>query len=146
MTRTPRHWLFVLFLVASLSLAAPRSVDAQAWSAQKASVPKPSAPSSSGAEARTAKAFEEARKQGPEALHAFLYRMPKGADLHNHLSGAVYAESWIRAAGEDHLCVDTKTLAFAKPTDVRNNIPICKTGEVPAKSVPQNQHLYDAAD
>jgi adenosine deaminase len=143
MTRTPPHWLLVLFLVASLSLAAPRLVDAQARSAQKASVQRPSAPSSSGAEARTAKAFEEARKQGPEALHAFLYRMPKGADLHSHLSGAVYAESWIRAAGEDHLCVDTKTLAFAKPTDVRNNIPICKTGEVPARSVPQDQHLYD---
>ena len=67
------------------------------------------------------------------ALHAFLYRMPKGADLHSHLSGAIYAESWIRAAGEDHMCVDTKILVFAKPTGVNNNLAACKTGEVPGK-------------
>ncbi|HTJ30324.1 MAG TPA: hypothetical protein VL346_07480 [Acidobacteriaceae bacterium] len=41
--------------------------------------------------------------------------MPKGADLHVHLSGAIYAESWIRAAAEDGLCVDTKSLSFVKP-------------------------------
>ena len=35
----------------------------------------------SSAEARTARAFDEARKEGPPALRAFLYRMPKGADL-----------------------------------------------------------------
>ena len=29
----------------------------------------------------------------PLALHDFLKRMPKGADLHNHLDGAVYAET-----------------------------------------------------
>jgi adenosine deaminase len=66
-------------------------------------------------EARTARAFESARKQGPLALHDFLVDMPKGADLHVHLSGAVYAESWIRAAGEDGLCIDVKELKFVKP-------------------------------
>ena len=123
MTRNARHWLLVPFLIASFSLALPRSVDAQKALPRRRpprnpSAPKPNAGSTSpsSAEARTARAFDEARKQGPEALRAFLYRMPKGADLHNHLSGAIYAESWIRAAGEDHLCVDTKTLAFAKPT------------------------------
>ena len=143
MIRTPRHWPLILLLVASLSLASPRLAGAQASSAQKPSTQRQPASASSSAEARTAKAFEEARKQGPEALRAFLYRMPKGADLHNHLSGAIYAESWIRAAGEDHLCVDTKTLAFAKPTSVTNDIPACNQGAVPAGTVPQNQHLYD---
>ena len=108
--------------------------------------------SSSTAEARAARAFEEARKQGPLTLHAFFYRMPKGADLHNHLSGAIYAESWIRAAGEDHLCVDTKTLAFIRPEagqykgdddQGKNFVPICKTGQIAAIDVPRNQHLYD---
>src|SRR5579864_6639421 len=47
-------------------------------------------------EQRTARAFEAARSS-PLNLRAFLARMPKGADLHNHLAGAVYAESWIRA-------------------------------------------------
>src|SRR2546430_6862252 len=37
----------------------------------------------------------------PLELRNFLKKMPKGADLHNHLSGAVYAESWIRAAAEE---------------------------------------------
>jgi adenosine deaminase len=91
------------------------------------------------AEARTARAFEDARKQGPAALRAFFYQMPKGADLHVHLSGAVYAESFIRAAGEDGLCVDPVKLGFAKPVSAG----VCNTDYVPAASVPQNQKLYD---
>jgi len=97
------------------------------------------------AEARTARAFEEARKEGPAALRAFFYQMPKGADLHIHLSGAVYAESFIRAAGEDGLCVNPVALAFAKPAETSSSqgAPACKPGDVPAASVPQNQKLYD---
>jgi adenosine deaminase len=116
--------------------------------------PRPSeAQSSAAAEARTTKAFDDARKQGPLTLRAFLYRMPKGADLHSHLSGAVYAETWIRDAGEDRLCVDTKTLSFVVPekgkylgTDENGKHfePICKEGQVDAATVPENQHLYDA--
>jgi len=49
--------------------------------------------------------FTQLRKSPPE-LYAFLLRMPKGGDLHNHLAGAVYAESFIRAAAESNLCVD----------------------------------------
>src|ERR1700740_565532 len=69
------------------------------------------------AEAPAARAFEEARKQGHAARRAFFYPMPKGADPHMHLTGAVYAESFIRAAGEDGLCVDTELLAFSKPAE-----------------------------
>ena len=99
---------------------------------------KPQPSSAGGAEARTSKAFDEARKLGSPALRAFLYRMPKGADLHSHLSGAIYAESWIRVAGEDHLCINTQTLAFDKPEG-----DACKAGQVPASSAPLDQHLYD---
>src|ERR1700687_2488051 len=42
----------------------------------------------------------QAARQNPLQLRQFLVGMPKGADLHNHLSGAVYADSWIRAAAE----------------------------------------------
>jgi hypothetical protein len=49
--------------------------------------------------------FNQLRKSPPE-LYAFLLRMPKGGDLHNHLAGAVYAESLIHAAAESGLCVD----------------------------------------
>ena len=34
----------------------------------------------------------------PEALYRTLYYMPKGGDLHNHLSGAVFAEWWYELA------------------------------------------------
>ena len=57
----------------------------------------------------------QAAKRNLLQLRHFLLGMPKGADLHNHLSGAVYAESWIRAAAEDRLCVDLRNLAFSKP-------------------------------
>jgi hypothetical protein len=66
-----------------------------------------------GADPRIDRRMAELRKSPPE-LYAFLYRMPKGGDLHNHLSGAVYAESFLRAAAEDHLCVDTKSMALVK--------------------------------
>ena len=82
-----------------------------------------------------AKAYQAAVQQGPLAVHAFLAGFPKGADLHVHLSGAVYAESFIRAAGEDGLCVDTVALSFAKPP--------CTGQLVPAVQVPANQGLYD---
>ena len=35
--------------------------------------------------------------------------MPKGGDLHVHLSGAIYAESFIDWASENALCVDRST-------------------------------------
>src|SRR2546430_5742053 len=58
--------------------------------------------------------FQAIQKNPPE-LYAFLYRMPKGGDLHNHLIGAVYAESLLKAAAEDSLCVDVSTFSLTKP-------------------------------
>jgi adenosine deaminase len=68
-----------------------------------------------------------------------LVAMPKGADLHYHLEGGVYAESWIRAGAEDHLCVNVASLSFLKRPG-----PHCGSGEVPAQKANQDQHLYDA--
>ena len=93
---------------------------------------------------RTSKSFEAARKQGPLALRTFLVDMPKGADLHVHLSGAVYAESWIRAAGEDGLCVDLKALAFKKPTGTDCGEGAMAVSDLLAQiQKPANQDLYD---
>jgi adenosine deaminase len=87
-----------------------------------------------------ARAYEAAVKSGPLALHAFLDQFPKGADLHVHLSGAVYAETFLKEAAEDGLCVDAKQLAFAKPP--------CDGSLVPAKDLngiltAEQQDLYD---
>ena len=49
------------------------------------------------AEAATARKLAAIRNQ-PLALEAFLRQMPKGGDLHNHLSGSIYAESYMRWA------------------------------------------------
>ena len=65
--------------------------------------------------ARASHAYEEAVREGPAALRAYLTDFPKGADLHVHLSGAVYAETLIRDAAEDGLCVDTVEFSLAQP-------------------------------
>jgi adenosine deaminase len=63
------------------------------------------------------------------------------------LSGAVYAESWIRAGAEDQLCVNTTTLSFVRAQGSRENAPpsaACENGNVPASLAYKEQHLYDA--
>ena len=59
-------------------------------------------------EDKTTKYMESVRHQ-PGLLLAFLQQMPKGGDLHNHLFGAIYAESMIDWASENALCVDRTT-------------------------------------
>ncbi|ACI51016.1 adenosine/AMP deaminase [Gluconacetobacter diazotrophicus PA1 5] len=49
-------------------------------------------------------AFDRIRTD-PARLDDVLRAMPKGADLHNHLAGAVYAESMLDWAAQDGLCV-----------------------------------------
>ena len=53
----------------------------------------------------------------------FCSSMPKGGDLHNHLSGAVYAESFIRWAVQDGLCVDRAASSFVVCDAMKDNTP-----------------------
>ena len=92
----------------------------------------------SGTEARAVAAFNAARSAGALDLHAFLQRMPKGGDLHMHLSGAVYAETFLKDAAEDGMCVDPVRLALAKKAGAA-----CPAGELPAAEAFKDQHLYD---
>ena len=76
-----------------------------------------SAQSAAIAEKRTIRYFESIRRQ-PSVQLAFLREMPKGGDLHNHLSGALYAENLIDYAASDNLCVDrTTAILIAPPCD-----------------------------
>jgi len=70
----------------------------------------------SALEQKTARYFESIRKSPPQQL-AFLLRMPKGGDLHNHLSGSIYAESYIQWAADNGLCVNNQTLALVPTAD-----------------------------
>ena len=91
-------------------------------------------------EARAAHAYQAAAAQGPEALRAFLASMPKGADLHVHLSGAVYAETFLRDAAEDGACIDPEALAIVKPPCSGNLLPASQFG---GNISPSAQVLYD---
>ncbi len=66
------------------------------------------------AEARTA-GYLESIRTNPSELALFMRDMPKGADLHNHLSGGIYAETFIRWAAQDSMCVDTRSMALVRP-------------------------------
>ena len=132
----PRHitWGPLLALFFVFSTAAFAQTDA----------PK-SAPKKTTSEQRASRAFEAARVN-PLDLRAFLVAMPKGADLHNHLYGAIYAETWIRDGAEDHLCVELAKLSFFKAQAMTSSIPpqpICGDGNVPAAQALKDQHLYD---
>jgi hypothetical protein len=48
----------------------------------------------------------EVLRQNPEELRAFFLAMPKGGDIHNHLTGAVYAEYLIDQASDEDLCIN----------------------------------------
>lgn len=67
------------------------------------------------AEQRASQYFESLRAQ-PLELYPFLREMPKGADLHLHLTGSIYAESWIEwaAKAKPELCVDPVTFALVR--------------------------------
>ena len=56
------------------------------------------------AELKTSRYLDSIRKQ-PSLLLAFLHDMPKGGDLHSHLTGAIYAEDLIDWAASDNLCI-----------------------------------------
>ena len=141
----PMRFPALLLLAATFTVHAQLPAQAAARPARQ---PAPHTASTPG-ERRASQAFEAARKTGPLALHALLERMPKGADLHMHLSGAIYAETFLQDAAEDHLCIDTAKLALAKSTGTKaTNDAACPAGAVPAASVlapanPAAQKLYD---
>jgi adenosine deaminase/adenosine deaminase CECR1 len=80
-----------------------------------------------------AAAWFEAHRQRPVMLRMFLQRMPKGGDIHTHLSGAVYAESYVDWAAAAHLCASTVTGAIGAcggtATDMR---PVAEAHQDPA--------------
>ncbi len=95
----------------------------------------PSATALSPGEVRATRAMETARKIGPGELYAFLRSFPKGADLHMHLSGAIYAETFLAEAVKQNLCVDPEALKLAAPP--------CSKPLIPANDAVADQPLYD---
>ena len=69
-------------------------------------------------------------------LRQILQAMPKGGDLHNHLSGSTYAESYLRYAADDGLCFDTVKLTITQcPTPATSTIVAASTVFQPYSSL-----------
>jgi adenosine deaminase len=86
-------------------------------------------------------------RNSPPRLRAFLQAMPKGADLHMHLLGAIYAESFIRDAAQDQLCVDPVKMTLVSNGGTTRSMPpkpVCGEKNVPAESAFKNPSLYTA--
>ncbi|MFK8047975.1 MAG: adenosine deaminase [Halioglobus sp.] len=67
--------------------------------------------------------FNQVRND-PPLLRKFLLGFPKGGELHTHLDGAVYAESYIRWAAEDGKCIELAThTVVLPPCDTAVNRP-----------------------
>ncbi|HAM35036.1 MAG TPA: adenosine deaminase [Elusimicrobia bacterium] len=82
-------------------------------------------------EASAAARFSAAKRSEPE-LVAFLKGMPKGADLHNHAWGAIYAENMLDFAVRNSFYMDPSSLAFSTQP---------AAGLVPAKDLLSNRPL-----
>jgi adenosine deaminase len=93
-------------------------------------------------------------------LKKLLKEMPKGADLHSHLSGAVTMEHLIAWGAEDGLCVDSKTYTASNGPCTADQIPLANTKNdpnlyksvlgawsmegAPATLLGAHQHFFDA--
>lgn len=62
-------------------------------------------------------AYYASIRNDPAKQTLFVEAMPKGGDLHHHLTGAVYAESYIAYAAEDGDCFDAGFTIVAPPCD-----------------------------
>ena len=88
-----------------------------------------------GAEAQPRDPFDLSAMSGAERT-AFLRAMPKGGDLHLHLAGAPYPETWLAWAAEDGLCIDAAALAIVMPP--------CDAPLKPASAAYSEPGLYGA--
>ena len=111
------------------------------------------APALTPGEAHATRTFNAAKALGKPELYAFLKPMPKGGDLHMHLSGAVYAETFIAEAVRQGLCVapvehgtpgvpeGQEAVRLVKPPGDKPGD--CAPGQVPAADALKRQSLYD---
>ena len=74
------------------------------------------------AEAATERAFDALRGDSAR-LVVFLREMPKGGDLHNHLSGAVYAEGMVAWADSDGACLRAAALTVVAAGQCGDSLP-----------------------
>lgn len=137
-----RAWPFVL-LVACSSSSQPAATDAPPATGDAATADAPH-PAPDGPPATCTQNCEQAASDrmdaalgDPVALAAFMAAMPKGGDLHNHLSGAVYAETYLGWAKTDGTCINSSSYAAVSSCSA-------STQPTPAPGVPFYDAIIDA--
>jgi adenosine deaminase/adenosine deaminase CECR1 len=86
---------------------------------------------------QTISAWLERNRESPGRLRAFLRRMPKGAELHTHLSGAVYAEDYLKWAAAEGYCLERPSLMLVKAIECSANL-----ARMPLAEALQDNALY----
>ncbi len=147
--RARKRSLFALTTLLGITLAAASLTSCTNTSRQVSPQYRPHVPTAG--ETRAENALNAAKHYGMPELYAFLKPFPKGADLHMHLSGAVYAESFIDEAVRQGLCIapvdEGKPASPTGKDAVKFVAPVsgehCGPGAVPASTALSNQALYD---
>ncbi len=121
-------------LISSVCVVALITLAPEAGRGQSANRPTPTP-----GEIRASRAFEAEKKLGTPDLYAFLKPMPKGAELHYHLGGGIYAETLLTEAMKQGICVDPVAARFAP----RHAGTECVAGTIPASEAAKDQKLYD---
>jgi adenosine deaminase len=148
-SRATAHSIFAGIAAAGIALSTLMLISCAGPSTQNNSPFRPHIPTA--AETRAENRLNAAKHYGMPELYAFLKPFPKGADLHMHLSGAIYAETFIAEAIRQGLCV--APVDAGKPASpigkdaVQFVAPVsgsrCAAGAVPASTALTNQALYD---
>ncbi|MEV4183608.1 hypothetical protein AB0J28_19470, partial [Streptosporangium canum] len=80
-------------------------------------------------------AYLDGVRDEPGRLREFVSGLPKGVDLHTHLSGAVPTDFLLRSAARDGLCVDTASFTASAPP--------CGAGQRPVRDATTDTHFAD---
>ncbi|MEV7969417.1 hypothetical protein AB0O34_26040 [Sphaerisporangium sp. NPDC088356] len=92
-------------------------------------------PAPAGDAASRVEAYLDGIRQEPGRLREFALDLPKGADIHAHLSGSVPTRGLLGSAMRDGLCLDTTSFAASAPP--------CRAGQRPARDVATDTSFGD---
>lgn len=97
------------------------------------------------ARAHDAAAYLDEVRGRPALLEDFVRLLPKGGDLHTHLAGVPYAESYLRWAVDDGGCVELRTWKISLGHPGRRDDGGCDDGWVPASELLASPALLERA-
>ncbi|MCX6692922.1 MAG: hypothetical protein NTW33_12990 [Methanoregula sp.] len=130
----PGKTLLVLLFIIALTVCSP---------AGSTTIPFFTNPFSSDHDIVAVSSYFESIRSNPEEIRVFFHAMPKGGDIHTHLSGGVYAEDIIDIAARHNLLVDPATgqlfdPATGQPSGIQSPLTV-----VPVHAAYSNATLYD---